>query len=81
MGLVETLDELTRNKGILYDAAVVDTCLNLYGQDLPAPREVTIPLPPVSPGDGPQAYKICAQMPPWPQAKGGKPRNWAKLHT
>ena len=41
LGLAETLDELTRNKGILYDAAVVETCLKLYGQDLPAPREVS----------------------------------------
>ena len=81
LGLTETLDEITRNKGILYDGAVVETCLNLYGKDLPAPLAVTIPPPPVSPGDGPQAHKICAQMPPWPQAKGGKPRNWAKLHT
>jgi len=81
LGLTETLDEITRNKGILYDAAVVETCLNLYGKDLPATLAVTIPPPPVFPGDGPQAHKICAQMPPWPQAKGGKPRNWAKLHT
>ena len=34
--LAETLDELTRNQGILYDAAVVAACLKLYGQDLPA---------------------------------------------
>ena len=37
LGLIEALDELTRNKEILYDGAVVDTCLKLYGQDLPAP--------------------------------------------
>jgi HD-GYP domain-containing protein (c-di-GMP phosphodiesterase class II) len=30
LGLGETLDELTRNSGILYDAAVVETCLKLY---------------------------------------------------
>jgi hypothetical protein len=41
LGLTETLDELTRNKGILYDAAVVETCLKLYGQDLPASRAKT----------------------------------------
>jgi putative two-component system response regulator len=35
LGLAETLDELTRNTGILYDAAVVEACLKLYGQDLP----------------------------------------------
>ena len=81
LGLVETLDELTGNKDILYDGAVVETCLNLYGQDLPAPLEVTIPPPPVSPGDGPQTHKIFSQMLPWLQAKGGKTWNWAKLHT
>ncbi|MDO9532254.1 MAG: HD-GYP domain-containing protein, partial [Deltaproteobacteria bacterium] len=36
LGLAETLDELTLNKGILYDAAVVETCLKLYGEDLAA---------------------------------------------
>ncbi len=36
LGLSETLEELSRNKGILYDAAVVETCLKLYGKDLPA---------------------------------------------
>ena len=30
LGLAETLDELIRNKGILYDGAVVETCLKLY---------------------------------------------------
>jgi HD-GYP domain-containing protein (c-di-GMP phosphodiesterase class II) len=36
LGLTETLDELTKNKGILYDPAVVKACLKIYGQDLPA---------------------------------------------
>ncbi len=31
LGLAETLDELTRNRGILYAAPVVETCLRLYG--------------------------------------------------
>jgi HD-GYP domain-containing protein (c-di-GMP phosphodiesterase class II) len=34
LGLTEAMDEITRNKGILYDAAVVETCLKLYGEDL-----------------------------------------------
>jgi HD-GYP domain-containing protein (c-di-GMP phosphodiesterase class II) len=34
LGLVAALDELTRNQGILYDAAVVQTCLSIYEQDL-----------------------------------------------
>jgi HD-GYP domain-containing protein (c-di-GMP phosphodiesterase class II) len=34
LGLAAALDELTRNQGVLYDAAVVQTCLQLYGPDL-----------------------------------------------
>ena len=48
LGLREGLDELTKNQGILYDAAVVDTCLKLYGQDLEDPRQATIDLTPTS---------------------------------
>ena len=75
LGLAETLDELSLNKGILYDAVVVETCLKLYGQDPPASPEDTIPSSPVSPGDGSQAYGIFPQMRPRPQTKGGKLRN------
>jgi putative nucleotidyltransferase with HDIG domain len=32
------LAELSMNKGILYDADVVDTCLKIYGDTLPAPK-------------------------------------------
>jgi HD-GYP domain-containing protein (c-di-GMP phosphodiesterase class II) len=46
LGLTEAIAEITRNKGILYDAAVVETCLKLYGQDLPATRPVTAAWPP-----------------------------------
>ena len=60
LGLAESLDELTRNKMILYDAVVVETCLKLYGKDLQAPLAVTIPPPPVFLGDGSQAHKISA---------------------
>jgi HD-GYP domain-containing protein (c-di-GMP phosphodiesterase class II) len=55
LGLPETLDEITRNQEILYDGAVVATCLKLYGHDLPALLAVTTPPPTVSPEDGPQA--------------------------
>ena len=87
LGLAETLDELTRNKGILYDAAVVETCLKLYGQDLPAPQEVSaarppagsMPSPPVSPGDGARAQEIFARGRALPQAAAGKSRHWAKF--
>ena len=47
LGLTETLDELTLNQGILYDTAVVKTCLKLYKQNPPAPREASgDPTPP-----------------------------------
>jgi HD-GYP domain-containing protein (c-di-GMP phosphodiesterase class II) len=49
LSLAETLNELNKNKGILYDEAVVETCLKLYGKDLPA--SLAVPNPPVSPGD------------------------------
>ena len=87
LGLSETLDELNWNKGILYDAAVVETCLEIYGQDqdLPAPRQVStipaprrgsMPLPPVSPGDGAWAQETFARGRTLPQAAAGTWRHW-----
>jgi putative nucleotidyltransferase with HDIG domain len=32
LGLDRALDEIAKNKGILYDAEVVETCLNLYSE-------------------------------------------------
>jgi HD-GYP domain-containing protein (c-di-GMP phosphodiesterase class II) len=85
LGLPETLDELTKNKGILYDAAVVETCLKLYGQDLPAPRRVStgqpllrvlMPTPLNPPGDGARAHEMWAGERGLPQAAAGKRRRW-----
>ena len=85
LGLAETLDELTRNKGILYDAAVVETCLKLYGQDLPAPRQesagpasrpAVMPSPPVSPGDGAGGRANLDGRRALPQAGAGRSRRW-----
>ena len=85
LGLTETLNELTRNKGILYDAAVVETCLQLYGQDQPAPRQasggrtsrrVITSLPPVSPGVGARAQENFGGGRALPQAAAGKSRHW-----
>jgi HD-GYP domain-containing protein (c-di-GMP phosphodiesterase class II) len=85
LGLAATLDELTRNKGILYDATVVETCLELYGQDLPAaheldsdlsPRAATLPPAPVPLAKVAQARKNYIQMRPWSQAKAAKTRHW-----
>jgi len=90
LGLAATLDELTRNKGILHDAAVVDTCLNLYGQDLPAPREVSSgptslavmrSIPPIPRGDGAQAQEMVPGVRALPQAVADKTPTWAKLRA
>jgi HD-GYP domain-containing protein (c-di-GMP phosphodiesterase class II) len=87
-GLTETLDELTTNEGILYDAAVVETCLKLYGQDLPALREVSAgpaslrvvaPLSLYPPGDGAPAHENFPGGLSLPQAVAAKSRSWAKL--
>jgi HD-GYP domain-containing protein (c-di-GMP phosphodiesterase class II) len=59
LGLAAALDELTRKKEILYDGAVVETCLKLYGKDLPAPRRLPSPYS-GSQGDSPQTHKIIA---------------------
>jgi len=88
LGLAETLNELTRHQGILYDAVVVETCLKLYGQDLPAPRQVSpgspprrviMSLPPVSPGDGARAQEVLGRGRALPQVVAAKPRRWARL--
>jgi HD-GYP domain-containing protein (c-di-GMP phosphodiesterase class II) len=85
LGLAETLDELTRNQGILYDAAVVETCLKLYGQGLPAPRQgspgptsrrTMVPSPPVSPGDGARGRENLGGGRAVPQAVAGRSRRW-----
>jgi HD-GYP domain-containing protein (c-di-GMP phosphodiesterase class II) len=49
LGLAGTLYELTSNRGILYDEAVVETCLKLYGQNqLPGGSYPSIPFSPVN---------------------------------
>ena len=90
LGLAETLKELVRNKGILYDAAVVEVCVELYGQDLPdlqelgctpTPLSPGMPAPPVPESDSAQAHEIIARERPLPEPVGGKSRNWAILRT
>jgi HD-GYP domain-containing protein (c-di-GMP phosphodiesterase class II) len=85
LGLAETLDELTGNQGILYDAAVVETCLQLYGQDLPAPQQVSagpaslrvvVPFRQVLPADGAYTQETFARRSALPQAAAGKSRLW-----
>jgi HD-GYP domain-containing protein (c-di-GMP phosphodiesterase class II) len=79
LGLAETMNELARNQGILYDTAVVDACLKLYGQDdLQAPWEVS---------SGPPPLAVIMPLPPvpgrraLPRAVAGKTQNWAILRA
>jgi putative nucleotidyltransferase with HDIG domain len=60
LGLTEAVEEITRYQGILYDAAVVQTCLKLFGGEPPAVGALTPDWTaaaltflgfPVSPGD------------------------------
>ena len=85
LGLAASLDELTRNKGILYDTAVVETCLKLYGQDLPASPQVSadptppqgiMPSSPVTPGGGARPHEAFARGRALPQAAAVKSRRW-----
>ena len=48
LGLTLTLEELSRNKGILYDAAVVEIGLQLYAPDLSATEAETSALTPTA---------------------------------
>lgn len=81
LGLAETLEELTLNQGILYDAAVVETCLQLYGQDLsasweespsPTPPRVAMSRPPVFPGGGARVQENPGDKPALTQVVAGK---------
>ncbi len=83
-GLAETLEELTKGKGTLYDAAVVETCLKLYGQDLPECEAVSVgatpsAVPQALPDDGAWAQKLPARVRALPQAVAGKSGHWAIL--
>lgn len=84
------LAELSMNKGVLYDVDVVDACLKLYGQTLPAPKEpapsllrrsatITQSLAPV--GDFSQAHINLAHLSRLPQTNSHKPWKWARLFS
>ncbi len=80
LGLAETLEELTMNQGVLYDANVVAACLRLYSQHLPDPQVVgweISPLsgamaPPVSGSDGVQGQAALHSL-------ATKVRSWVKM--
>jgi hypothetical protein len=48
LGLTEAMGEISRNRGILYDPTVVETCLKLYGEDQPASRALPADCPPAA---------------------------------
>jgi HD-GYP domain-containing protein (c-di-GMP phosphodiesterase class II) len=88
LGLAETLKELSDKQGILYDTAVVQTCLMLYGEKLPgfdkpssdlASPETGTPQCPVPPGDLIPAPGNFPHLWDVLQGKAGKPRTWAAL--
>ncbi len=80
------LAELSMNKGVLYDAAVVDACLKLYGHNLAASQTSTPiatgiarSLAPI--GDFSPAHINLAQLSRLPQATGSKSWKWARLFS
>jgi HD-GYP domain-containing protein (c-di-GMP phosphodiesterase class II) len=84
------LAELSMNKGILYDVAVVEACLKLYGDTLPAsqtstpsllprPATITQSLAPI--GDFAQAHISLAHLSRLPHTSGSKSWNWARLFS
>jgi HD-GYP domain-containing protein (c-di-GMP phosphodiesterase class II) len=88
LGLAETLEELSGKQGILYDTAVVQTCLKLYGEELPPFNEVSsepaspgfgTPQSPFSPEDMIPAPGNLAHLWVLPQGKEGKRKTWATL--
>ena len=84
-GLAEALNELTRNQGILYDTAVVETCLKSYGQESDL-QEVSVEATPQS-LIMPRTHEVprgeAHDNPSWvgslPPAAVKRPRLWAKL--
>ena len=90
LGLAETLHELTSNQGILYDVAVVETCVKLFGQDLPefgaenaeaTPQSGMIPCSQVLPGDGAGSQRDIARVGALPEAAAVKPSRRRKLFS
>jgi len=88
LGLAEALEELTRNKGILYDATVVDACQRLYGQEslaaCQAEAGLTTKAVASSPYLGPaedeaRAHDKFIELSALPRVKSGQPRNWSRF--
>jgi HD-GYP domain-containing protein (c-di-GMP phosphodiesterase class II) len=82
------LAELSMNKGVLYDAAVVEACLRLYGETLPDTETSGLPsrsiaiaqaLAPI--GSFAQAHINLAQLSKLPRVTGSGSWKWARLFS
>ena len=85
LGMVETLAELVTHQGILYDAAVVQSCVKLYGNELPPQDschrptlEITPPAAVIPGITLPVADPSLLASPP---ASQGKTRRLSKVFT
>jgi putative nucleotidyltransferase with HDIG domain len=80
------LTELSTNRGVLYDEAVVDACLKLYGETAPVPQPSTGSLPQTGPiaqslglvGDFGQPHINFAHLTTLPKGKRCPVRNWPR---
>jgi HD-GYP domain-containing protein (c-di-GMP phosphodiesterase class II) len=85
LGMAETLEELVTHQGVLYDAAVVQTCIKLYGLEGPLPQEscqrptLEIIPPTATPEITPEASQPSLLT--LPQDSQVKQRRWSKVFT
>jgi HD-GYP domain-containing protein (c-di-GMP phosphodiesterase class II) len=82
------LAELSINRGVLYDERVVDACLKIYGDTLPAPKAPLLPsnvetvaqmLAPAA--DCAQNHINVVHLNKLPKAKANKSWKWARLFS
>ena len=81
LGLTNALEEVSRHQGVLYDAAVVQACIKLYGQNPAEPHPLTVDVPPQAPAVDPPAVpqNLAARMRELPQETKDKPSMWGRL--
>jgi HD-GYP domain-containing protein (c-di-GMP phosphodiesterase class II) len=81
LGLSNALEEVSRHQGILYDPAVVQACIRLYGQNLEEPGPLPVDAPPQTPTISPPALpqNYAARLWEIPQETKDKPSLWGRL--
>jgi hypothetical protein len=81
LGLANALEEVSRHQGVLYDPAVVQACIKLYGQNPAEPDPLTAELPPRAPTLSPPSVpqNLAARMRELPQETKDKPSPWGRL--